>query len=120
MKVILTNTQHVYSNKIQRTKKSFVTAFLTWVKENEPVWEYNRLGIAATGIFIQVTVAAAMIGLVGLTGLSVWVAYPGILITFLANSMALAQAGMKWVLGLFLLSITVNTILIIFFLFKIL
>jgi hypothetical protein len=119
MKAILTTARHSYSDKTQLRKKSFVTAFLIWIKRNESDWAYNRLGIAATGIFIQVTVAATMIGLVGLTGLSVWAAFPGILVTFLANSMALGQAGIKWVLAFFLLSIAVNIILIVFFLLKI-
>ena len=55
-------------------------------KENEAGWQFNRLGLTATGIFIQVTVAKAMFGLTGISEVSIWVASRGILQTFLLNS----------------------------------
>lgn len=118
MKVLLPNTHHTFNKAAHREKNNWTLQLMEWIKRNEPDWEYNRLGIAATGIFIQVTIAAAMVAVLGLTRVNVWVASPGILLTFLANSVAYGQAPMKWVLGFFIASVTVNILLIIFFLIQ--
>lgn len=89
----------------------------SWIAAQEPVWEYNRLGIAATGIFIQVTFAAGMILILGATGASPFLYGTGIFLAFVADSLAFAQAPMRWVLGTFLASIIVNLSLMLYYSF---
>jgi hypothetical protein len=115
MKAIITNTHHPFINSVYKGKKNWIKTFIAWAKRNEPMWELNRLGITATGILIQVTVAAAMVGLLGLASVNVWVASPGILLAFLANSVAYGQAAMRWVLGFFIISMVVNGALAVYF-----
>jgi len=115
MKAIITGSSYSFQKKVYPGIKSLITTIDKWVQKQEPVWEYNRLGIAATGIFIQVTFAAAMITILGLAGGSLWIATVGILFAFLANSLAFGQMPMRWLLGFFLLSIIVNTIIAIYY-----
>ena len=86
-----------------------------WIKNQEPLWEQNRLGIAATGILIQVTFAGAMIAVLGAAGAPPLVYTFGILMAFLADSLAFAQARMRWVLAIFLLSSILNFALTIIY-----
>jgi hypothetical protein len=115
MKAISTNSRHTLANSVYREKRISAKAFISWIKRNEPLWELNRLGITAAGILIQVTVAAAMVGLLGLASVNVWVSSPGILLAFLANSVAFGQATMRWVLGFFIISMVVNGALAVYF-----
>src|SRR5687768_8615021 len=111
MKAMITLSSYSFQKKVYPGIKILMTTIDKWVQKQEPIWEYNRLGIAATGIFIQVTFAAAMIAILGLAGGTLWVASVGILFSFLANSLAFGQAPMRWLLGCFLLSIIVNAVI---------
>ena len=84
-----------------------------WIEKKEPVWEYNRLGIAASGIFIQVTFAGAMMGILALAGASPFVYSAGIFFSFMVNSFAFAQLPMRWVLGVMMASIVLDVFLIL-------
>lgn len=86
-----------------------------WVLTQEPTWEYNRLGITATGIFIQVTFAGAMILILGAAGADPFIYSIGIFFAFMADSFAFAQAPMRWVIAIFALSIAVNFVLMLFY-----
>lgn len=86
-----------------------------WIQRQEPMWEYNRFGIAAAGILIQVTFAGVMIAMVGLAHGSMWVATIGMLFAFVTNSVAFGQVAMRWLLGFFVLSITVNATIALFY-----
>ncbi|CAN5620750.1 hypothetical protein BH11BAC3_BH11BAC3_01870 [soil metagenome] len=108
MKTITVNTATSFPHVQYRHQQSFLTTIKTWIKEQEPLWEYNRLGIAATGIFIQVTFAAAMISILALANASPWIYGIGILFAFMANSIAFAQSPMRWVLAIFVVSILLN------------
>ena len=79
-----------------------------WIKQQTPVWEYNKFGIAATGIFIQVLVAGIMIGLLGLAGGSLWIAGIGVFFAFMANSIAFAQVQALWIVSALIASLVVN------------
>lgn len=70
---------------------------------------------AAIGVSIQVTIAAAMIAILGLAGGSMWIASVGILFSFLANNLAFDQMRMRWLLGFFLVSIIVITAITIYY-----
>ncbi len=89
-------------------RTSVFESFRTWIKRNEPVWAENRLGITATGIFLQVTFAAVMICVAGMTGGSPIAFGTGILFAFMADSLVLAQAPMRWVIAVIAASILVN------------
>jgi hypothetical protein len=84
-----------------------------WVEKQEPVWEYNRLGIAAAGILIQVTFAGAMLAILAIAGASPFVYTVGIFFSFMANSIAFAQRPMRWVLGVMMASIVLDVFLIL-------
>lgn len=96
-------------------KPALFSGINAWIKAKSPFFEENRLGITATGIFIQVTVAAIMICLAGMSGASPFVFGAGILFAFMADSMVLAQASMKWVIGMIGASILVNLGLAVYF-----
>lgn len=97
------------------TKHNPFQLLADWVRTQEPFWEQNRLGIAATGIFIQVTFAGAMILILGAAGASPLVYTFGIGLAFLADSLAFAQARMRWVLAIFVLSSGINLALSIIY-----
>jgi hypothetical protein len=97
---------------------TILQVFKTWLNGKEPLWEENRLGISATGVFIQVTFAGAMILILGAAGAPPLAYGLGIFFAFLADSLAFAQAPMRWVLGTFLASIVVNLALTVFYLLQ--
>ncbi len=112
MKEITVQAKELLGNKgYHPHRKHLVSNIKTWIKEKEPEWEFNRFGIAATGIFIQVTVAAIMLTALTLAGASVLLYCVGIFFAFMANSVAFAQAPMRWLLPVFALSILVNSVL---------
>jgi len=96
-------------------KPSLFSGINAWIKAKSPAFEENRLGITATGIFIQVTAAAVMICLAGMSGASPFAFGAGILFAFLADSLVLAQSPMKWVIGMIGASIVINLALAIYF-----
>ena len=96
-------------------KPSLFEGVSNWLKAQQPVWEENRIGITATGIFIQVTVAAAMICLAGMAGGSPFAFGAGILFAFLADSLLLAQSSMRCIIGMMIASILVNLSLAVYF-----
>ncbi|MEX6689873.1 hypothetical protein QTN47_20365 [Danxiaibacter flavus] len=108
----ITSLHHLKASR----KVNISTSIANWITRNEPSWEYNRLGIASTGIFIQVTVAGLMIWVLGMCEASPFVFGTGILFAFLADSIAFAQAPMRWVLTMIILSIIVNLFLTIYYL----
>jgi hypothetical protein len=96
-------------------KPSIVESLKAWIHAKSPVWEENRIGITATGIFLQVTAAAVMICLAGMSGASPFAFGAGILFAFLADSLVLAQSPMRWIIGMMGASIVVNLGLAIYF-----
>jgi len=98
----------------------FLSTIRTWIRKNEPVWEYYRLSIAATGIFIQVTIAAFMIAVLGAAGAPALIFTTGIFFAFASNAIASAQAPMRWVIFAFLASILVNLSLGVYYLIQLL
>ncbi|MBC7423002.1 MAG: hypothetical protein H7334_06050 [Ferruginibacter sp.] len=114
MKAIAT-AHFTFENAQSNTNTTIFDNINSWIKRQGPIWEFNRLGIAATCIFIQVTVAAIMLGIVALAGASAWLYGIGIFFTFMANSLAFAQSPMRWVLGITLASIIVNASFAIYF-----
>ncbi len=110
-----THIGHLYA-LIQ--KPAFPKNLSAWIKTQEPIWEANRLGISATGIFIQVTFAAAMIALLGIAGAPVVVYTIGTFFAFIANSLSFAQAPVKIILVMFLVSILVNSSLALYYVIK--
>jgi hypothetical protein len=111
----ITGTFHSTGKSVYPQIINLINTIDKWIQRQEPTWEHNRLGIAATGIFIQVTFAGTMIGIVGLAHGSIWVGTFGMLFAFLANSFAFGQVAMRWLLGSFLLSILINTSIAIYY-----
>jgi hypothetical protein len=95
----------------ERTGRSTGFSFANWYKKIEPSVEFNRFGITAALILIQVSVAGFNVVIPALAGASVWLMAPGILMAFLANSIAFAQLNMRVVLATFALSILINAII---------
>jgi hypothetical protein len=111
----ITGTSYPFGKILYPEIKNIIAGIDKWVQRQEPTWEYNRLGIAATGIFVQVTIAGAMIAFLGLAGGSLWVGSVGMLCAFLANSLAFGQVRMRLLLGSFLLSIIINAAIAIYY-----
>ncbi|HEV9038167.1 MAG TPA: hypothetical protein VGQ51_16145 [Puia sp.] len=105
---------HLPASLIEK-KSCLIQSLTNWVRTREPIWEQNRLGIAAAGILIQVTFAGAMILILGEAGASPLIFTFGILMAFLADSLAFAQAPMRWLLAIFVLSSGVNLVLSIIY-----
>jgi hypothetical protein len=96
-------------------RRNLLTTFQQWVKEQQPVWEYNRLGLSTIGITLQVTFAGAMMAVLGLAGASPWVYSVGIFFSFMANSISFGQCPMRWVLGAVTVSILLDILLITYY-----
>lgn len=94
-------------------KKSFSVS--QWLQSIKPTVIENRLGIVATLIIVQFTIAGFNVVIPPMTGASVLVMAPGIFMAFMSNSIALAQAKMRWVLLGFALSIVINAAVSIFY-----
>jgi len=113
-----TTTLDIHSSSIRsflHNKSGVLVKLKRWIEKQEPAWEYNRLGIAASGIFIQVTFAGAMMGILALAGASPFVYSAGIFFSFMANSFAFAQRPMRWVLGVMMASIVLDVFLILIY-----
>ena len=76
--------------------------------------EESRLGVVAALILLQVTIAGFNVVIPPMIGVSSYLMAPGIIMTFLANAIALAQCNMRYVLAFFLLSMTVNAAISIY------
>lgn len=115
MRTISAGTHSTFTNHHHHHYQDLLISFKRWVKEQEPTWDYYRFGIGATGIFIQVSIAALMVAILGMAGASPWVYGIGVFLAFAANSIAFAQSPMRLVLGLFVVSICVNILLTLFY-----
>ena len=90
------------------------TSLVNWVKKTIASCEENRFGVTATLILLQVSIAGFNVVIPPMIGASVFLMAPGISLAFLSNSIALAQAPMKWVLSGFILSMLVNATISIY------
>jgi hypothetical protein len=98
-----------------QTGFAVLTSFENWITRQQPIWENNRFGISAVGIFMQVTVAAVMIAVLGMAGAPAWVFTTGIFFAFMADSLAFAQSSMKVIIVMFLASMLVNASLTVYY-----
>ena len=94
---------------------NILSGLKSWITEQEPRWEAARITISGVGIFIQVTVAGIMIGVLSALGAPPLAYSIGILFAFLGDSIAFGQAPMRWVLGLFAASVAVNALLTLYY-----
>jgi hypothetical protein len=115
MKTTTLDTRHFAGRQVSHNKLRVFVQIKGWIKEQEPGWEYNRLGISASGIFIQVTFAGAMMGVLAVAGASPFVYSVGVLFAFMANSFAFAQFPMRWVLGVMTAGIVIDILLMLFY-----
>lgn len=112
---LTTSTSYPFAKIVYPRIKNIIADINKWIQRQEPIWEYYRFGIAATGIFVQVTFAAIMIAILGLANGSLLIGSIGMLFAFLANSLAFGQAPMRLLLGFFLLSIITNVVIAIYY-----
>ena len=108
MKILSAHSHSSFGNAHYDHHQNILTTLKDWIKEQEPTWEYNRFGIGAAGIFVQVSFAALMVAILGMADASPWSYGFGILLAFSANSIAFAQSPMRLVLGSFIVSIVIN------------
>lgn len=93
---------------IERTQNAKTFSVSHWLESIKPTLIENRLGVVVTLIVIQFTIAGFNVTIPPMAGASIWIMAPGIFMAFMSNSIALAQARMKWVLLGFALSILIN------------
>lgn len=93
---------------LDRTHKPIAFSFSEWLKSITPTVIENRLGVVVALIIIQFTIAGFNVTIPPMANASIWVMTPGIFMAFMSNSIALAQARMRWVLLGFALSIVIN------------
>jgi hypothetical protein len=111
----ITGTSHPFGKIPYPEIKNIIASIDKWIQTQEPTWEYNRLGIAATGIFVQVTFAALMVAMLGLAHGSLLIGTVGMLFAFIANSLAFCQAPMRLLILFFLLSVIINAAITIYY-----
>jgi hypothetical protein len=115
MKTTTLDTHHFSKRQFSHNRSGLFVHVKEWIKQHEPGWEYNRLGIAAGGIFVQVTFAGAMMGVLAAAGASPFVYSLGALFAFMANSFAFAQLPMRWVLGVIVAGVVLDAFLILIY-----
>ena len=115
MKPTTLDTHHFSKRHFSYNKLAVFVHIKGWINDHEPGWEYNRLGISSAGIFIQVTFAGAMMGVLAVAGASPFVYSIGALFAFMANSFAFAQLPMRWVLGVMMAGVVLDVFLILFY-----
>jgi hypothetical protein len=108
---ILDSVHRIYFDE----RKHLMEDARSWINKHKPLWEYNKLAIGAVGIFLQVTVAAAMIGILGMADGSLWIAGIGIFFAFMANSAVFGQAPITWIIAILLMSMLVNASIAIYY-----
>jgi hypothetical protein len=115
MKTTTLATRHFPKGLFYYNKFGVFVHLKGWIKEQEPGWEYNRLGISGAGILIQVTFAGAMMGVLALAGASPFVYSIGALFAFMANSFVFAQLPMRWVLGVMMVGIVLDILFMLIY-----
>ena len=103
---------------IKRTYKTLSNPFSKWLTSVKPDVEENRFGIVATLIIIQFTIAGFNVSIPPMANASIWAIAPGIFMAFMSNSIALAQARMRYVLLGFALSIIINASVSLYYAIK--
>lgn len=93
---------------VGRIHKTRTFSFSTWLESVKPALVENRFGVVVTLILLQITIAGFNVTIPPMAGASIWAITPGIFMAFMSNSIALAQARMRWVLLGFGLSILIN------------
>lgn len=89
-------------------------SFSNWFDKTIDVAERNRFGVVASLILLQVTIAGFNVVIPPMVGASVYLMAPGIIMAFLSNGIALAQAKMKYVVFGFALSMVINAAISIY------
>ena|SRR5687768_13222052 len=115
MKTLSTPISTSFLSLHYQKSRNLLANFKRWITEQQPVWEYNRLGLSTIGIILQVTFAGAMMGVLGVAGASPWVYSVGIFFSFMANSISFGQCPMRWVLGVITISILLDILLITYY-----
>ena len=102
--------QTISINHAQTTSLSKVQtrSFTKWIENLIAVAEENRFAVMAILILLQVSIAGFNVVIPPMVGASIYLMAPGIILAFLSNGIALAQAEMKWVLAGFALSMIIN------------
>jgi len=93
---------------VERTRKTISFPFAKRLAAITPEIIENRFGVVVALIVIQFTIAGFNVTIPPIAGASIWAITPGIFMAFMSNSIALAQARMRWVLSGFALSILIN------------
>src|SRR4051794_23346168 len=93
---------HVEATRVSRVQTSSIPAR---IEKLVSLAEENHFAVVATLILLQVTIAGFNVVIPPMVGASVFLMAPGIVLAFLSNGIALAQAPMRWVLAGFALSI---------------
>ncbi|GEO10883.1 hypothetical protein [Segetibacter aerophilus] len=101
-------------SQTERSVQFQTTSISKWLNKTLAVAEENRFGVTAILILLQVSIAGFNVVIPPMIGASVLLMAPGISLAFLSNSIALAQAKMKWVLLGFALSMIVNATISIY------
>ena len=96
---------HVQVENVSQVQR---VSFSQWLEKIVAASEENRFGVVATLILLQVSIAGFNVVIPPMIGASAYLMAPGIFMAFMSNSIALAQAKMKWVLFGFALSLVIN------------
>ena len=95
--------------------KNILSACREYLYKYEELWEYNKLGIGAVGVFVQVIIAGAMIAILGMADGNLWVGGIGILFAFIADSIVFIQPKILWMMFFVIVSILVNASIAIYY-----
>lgn len=95
--------------------KDILSLCREYIHKNEELWEYNKLGIGAVGVYLQVMIAGLMIATLGMAHGNLWVGSIGILFAFMANSIVFIQPRILWMIFSIICSMIVNASIAIYY-----
>lgn len=104
--------QNLSTERISRTSSFSLTK---WLEAITPTIIENRFGVVVTLIILSFTVAGFNVCIPPMANAPIYMWAPGVFMAFASNSIALAQARMKWVLIGFALSILINGLVSIYY-----
>lgn len=95
--------------------KNILSSCREYIHKNEELWEYNKLGIGAVGVLLQVTIAGAMMAALGMAHGNMWVGGIGIFLAFMANGVVFMQSKILWMISVIISSMLVNASIAIYY-----
>ena len=114
VKILYMQTISINNGHAAQLIHGYSISFSRWFQKITDSAERSRFGVVGALILLQVSIAGFNVVIPPMTGASVYLMAPGIFAAFLSNSLALAQAKMKYILLGFAASMVINAAISIY------